>query len=89
MLTSLLPTIPLASISILRPHTRNMYMTYITPRYRHVISLCSAFQWDLPHISKMAHVGRLNVRLQLMGFTTFPRRIFVDTYSEDDPTLLE
>ena len=37
----------------------------------------------------MAHVGRLHVRLQLMGFTTFPQRIFVDTYSEDDPTLLE
>ena len=53
-------------------------MKCITPRYRHVISLCSAFQWDHPqteNISKMAHVGHLHVRLQLMGFATFPQRI--------------
>ena len=53
-------------------------MKFITPRYRQVISLCSAIHWDLPqteNIFKMAHIGRLHVRLQLIGFTMFPQRI--------------
>ena len=49
-------------------------------RCRHdmMICSCSAFHWDLPqteNIFKMAHIGRLHVRLQLIGFTTFPQRI--------------
>ena len=55
-----------------------VYMKFITPRYRHVISLYSPFHWVLSqteNISKMAHIDRLHVCVQLMGFTPFLQQI--------------
>ena len=66
-------------------------MKYITPRIGTLFHYAVPFNGTSLKTKIFPKWPRrsLHVRLQLMGFTTFPRRIFVDTYSEDDPTLLE
>ena len=66
------------NINILRPHTRNMYMKYFTPKYTSVISSCIDDRCDPPTASD-----------KVFTKWRFFKEYFVDTDLDDDDVEFE